>query len=282
MAGTSVVDIPDQELALLAAKAIRLRWEILDMIVKAKGSHIGSSLSMVEILLVLYEKILRYDPKNPSDPNRDRFILSKGHGCATLYAILAHCGFFEKSELDTFIQAGSRLGGHPEMGKVPGVEMSAGSLGHGLSVAAGIALAAKLNCQSYRTFCLVGDGECEEGAIWEAALFSAHRKLDNLTVVVDSNHFQASGSVEEVLNPNPLDEKWRAFGWEVVSVDGHDIGRLYEAFHACRELGKPRAIIARTIKGKGISYMEGERRFHSMLPNAAEMEIARKELGATD
>lgn len=276
------MDIPDQELDLLTAKGKRLRWTILDMIVKAKGSHIGPSLSMVEILLVLYDKILCHDPADPFNPNRDRFILSKGHGCAALYVVLAECGFFSKKELETFIQAGSRLGGHPERGKAPGVEMSAGSLAHGLSVAAGVALAAKLNGQSYRTFCLVGDGECEEGAIWEAALFSAHRHLDNLSVIVDFNKLQCSGRVQDVLNLEPLAEKWRAFGWDVSAVDGHDIRQLYEAFQSQGPSGKPRAFIAHTIKGKGISYMEGQRRFHSMLPNEAELKIAREELGVVD
>jgi transketolase len=274
--------ISPEELAGFMVKAKRLRWEIINMITKAKGSHIGPSLSIVELLLVLYEKILRIDPRRPLASDRDRFLLSKGHGCATLYAVLADKGFFGKDELGTFIQAGSRLGGHPEMQKAPGIEISAGSLAHGLAIAAGTALAAKLNRKQYQTYCLLGDGECEEGAIWEGALFSAQHKLDNLTVIVDYNKFQCSGAVCEIMNLEPLDEKWRAFGWEIIVIDGHNIEEIFAALTRPRVAGKPRAIIANTIKGKGVSFMEGERRFHSMLPNEEELKIAKKELGVVD
>lgn len=271
-----------EELAEFSAKAKRLRWEIIDMITKAKGSHIGPSLSLVELLLVLYEKILRIDPRHPLDPGRDRFILSKGHGCATLYAVLADKGFFGKEELGTFIQAGSRLGGHPEMQKAPGLEISAGSLAHGLAIAAGTALAAKLNGRRYQTYCLLGDGECEEGAIWESALFSAQHKLDNLTAIVDYNKLQCSGAVCEIMDLEPLDEKWRAFGWETVVIDGHNVEEILAALTKPRLAGKPRAIIANTVKGKGVSFMEGERRFHSMLPNEEELKVAKKELSVKE
>ena len=199
-----------EELLRLKEKCRAMRVDILRMITDAKGSHIAPALSMVELLVVLYEKVLRCDPRQPLAADRDRFLLSKGHGCAALYAVLADKGFFDKKELGTFIKAGSKLGGHPEMQKAPGIEITAGSLGHGLGIANGIAFFAKKNGASFQTYCMLGDGECQEGSVWEGALFAAHHKLDNLTVIVDNNGLQISGAVKDIINVEPLAPKWRS------------------------------------------------------------------------
>jgi len=267
------------EIKDLKLKANIFRQRILDMIVKNKDSHIASAFSLVEILVSLYYKILNIDPKNPEWEDRDRFILSKGHGGATLYVTLAEKGFFPKSVLDTLCQPKSILGGHPDMLRIPGVEASTGSLGHGLPIAIGISLAAKTDQKSYRTYCLVGDGECQEGTIWEAAMCAAQHKLDNLTAIVDYNKLQICGPVSDIVNLEPFLEKWKSFGWETVEIDGHNIEEIVSTLKKVPfKKDKPSAIIAHTVKGKGVSYMENVTKWHSMLPDIEELKQAKKEL----
>lgn len=267
----------------LKEKAKELRKIIFKTIYKGGGGHIPASLSIVEILLVLYNKILRVDPKKPNDPDRDRFILSKGHAAVTLYSILADKGFFDKQQLETFGKRGSILGGHPDMHKVPGVEASTGSLGHGFPFGVGIALAAKMDKRNFRVFCVLGDGECQEGSIWEAALFAPQQKLDNLIVIIDYNKLQAMDRLDNIISLEPLADKWRAFGWEVREVDGHDTLKLEGIFRSVPfAAGKPNLIIAHTVKGKGISLMENVPIWHFRLPDNEEMKIVCEELDLDD
>jgi len=245
----------------------RIAWElrrnVVEMIYRAGSGHAGGSLSICEILAVLYFSELRVDPRNPKDPDRDRFILSKGHAAPALYAVLAKKGFFPESELWTLRKIGSRLQGHPDMRKCPGVEMTSGSLGMGISYGIGIALAARLDGRSYRVYVLTGDGELDEGQNWEAFLVGAKFGLDNLTVLVDYNRIQLDGSVEEILPLQPLHAKIGAFGWHVVECDGHDVRDIRRALDEARnQRGKPTAIIAHTVKGKGVSFMEGTHEWH--------------------
>ncbi len=222
---------------------------------------------------------MRVDPKNPKDPNRDRFVLSKGHCAPGLYAALALKGYFDWSELEKLRHIGAMLRGHPDMKGTPGVDMSSGSLGQGISAAVGMALAGKMDGKDYRVYTLLGDGESEEGQVWEASMFAGHHHLDNLCVIVDYNGLQIDGPVAEVAGPDPLDEKFRAFGFQVTTVDGNDFDQLEEAFAAAKACkGKPFAIIAKTVKGKGVSFMENQVRWHGKAPNAEEYEIAKKEL----
>lgn len=263
----------------LKAKAKELRKTIFKTICDGGGGHIPASLSIVEILTVLYYNILKINPKNPSDPDRDRFILSKGHAGVALYAVLADRGFFDKQHLDTFGKRGSILGGHPDMHKVPGVEASTGALGHGFPFGIGLALAAKLDKKDYRVFILLGDGECQEGSIWEAALFAPQHKLDNVVAIIDYNKYQALDRLDNIVSLEPLAEKWKAFGWETREVDGHDILKLQDIFKSIPLVrGKPNLIIANTTKGKGISFMENVPIWHYRLPNEEETRIACKEL----
>lgn len=268
------------DFARLSQLALQIRRHSLRMTHTARSSHIGTNLSMAELLAVLYAAVLRVDPANPTWLDRDRFILSKGHGCAALYAVLAECGFFPLDWLETFYQNGSRLAGHATHTSVPGVELSTGSLGHGLSVSAGMAMAAKMDKRSYRVVCLMSDGECDEGSNWEPILFAGHRRLDNLVAIVDYNKIQSLGSVKEVLDLEPFALKWEAFGWHVVEVDGHDVQQIYAAL-APRPLcaGKPSCVIAHTVKGKGVSFMEGELLWHYRTPQGEEYELACAELG---
>jgi transketolase len=253
----------------------------LEMIYRAKSSHIGSSFSIAELLAVLYTDVLRLDPQNPEWPGRDRFILSKGHACAALYVALAERGFFPPSWLDEFYQDGARLAGHATHVGVPGVEVSTGSLGHGLPIACGMALAAKRNDATYRVFVVLSDGECDEGSNWEAALFAPHHQLDNLVVIVDYNKIQSLGSVREVLNLEPFNDKWRAFGWSVLEIDGHDLLQIKNALAGVPVTrGAPTCIIAHTIKGKGVSFMEDQLLWHYRAPNKEEIASAISELGA--
>mgnify|MGYP001568089451 CR=1 FL=1 len=262
-------------------KTKELRKEIFKTICKGGGGHIPASLSIVVILTVLYHgNILKVDPKKPDDPERDRFILSKGHACVALYAILADRGFFDKQHLDNFGKRGAILGGHPDMHKIPGVEASTGALGHGLPFGVGMALAGKMDKKDYRVFILLGDGECQEGSIWEAALFAPQHKLDNLTAIIDYNKLQAMDRLDKIVSLDPLVDKWRAFGWEVREVDGHDISGLQSIFKSIPFVsGKPNLIIAHTIKGKGISLMENIPIWHFRLPNEEEMKAICQELG---
>jgi len=266
----------DEELRTVAK---RLRRHIITMIGKAGSGHPGGSLSSVEIVTTLYWKVLRHKPDDPQWTDRDRFILSKGHAAPLLYAVLAECGYFPVAELATLRQLDSRLQGHADRTATPGVEMSSGSLGQGLSFAIGVALAGRLNSQSYRVHVLLGDGECNEGQVWEGAMAAAHFKLDSLVAIVDNNGMQICGWNCDVMNLEPLNQKWAAFGWHVIEVDGHNFTQLLDAFKQAKlAKGQPTVIIAHTVKGKGVSFMENNADFHGKAPNAAEVAIALKEL----
>ena len=259
--------------------AKRLRRDIVTMIGKAGSGHPGGSLSAVEILTTLFWRILRHKPSDPQWQDRDRFILSKGHAAPLLYSVLAECGYFPKSELATLRQLDSHLQGHADRTATPGVEMSSGSLGQGLSFAIGVALAGRLNSQSFRVYALLSDGECDEGQTWEAAMSAAHFKLDNLTAIVDNNGIQLSGFNRDIMNIDPLNKKWEAFGWHVTDVDGHDLTQLLDALKKAQKVrGQPAVIIAHTVKGKGVSFMENNVDFHGKAPNAEQLEKALKEL----
>ncbi|MDW7659582.1 MAG: transketolase [Bacillota bacterium] len=263
----------------LARKANQIRQDLLNMIYAAKTGHTGSSLSCADIMTVLFYDVLRLDPKRPDWPDRDRFILSKGHAVEGYYCILADLGFFPKEELKTFSRFGSRLIGHPN-NKVPGVEMNTGALGHGLSISVGMAIAARKLQKDYRVYTLMGDGEQAEGSVWEAAMAAAHYKLDNLVAILDRNRLQISGCTEDVMSLEPLDEKWRSFGWSVVPVDGHDHTALSRVLHSApAQAGKPTLILARTVKGRGVSFMENVAHWHHGVPTEEQMLTALTETG---
>lgn len=258
--------------------AWNMRKDAIEMVHVAHASHIGSVLSVIDILAVLYADILNVNPQNPKMPDRDRVILSKGHAGVAIYAVLAECGFIPKEDLKQYYTDGSVYSGHVSSKGVPGIELSTGSLGHGIGVACGMALAAKKNNKSYKVYAIVGDGECEEGSIWECALFANRYQLSNLIVVIDHNQMQAMGSVEDVLALGSLQDKWKAFGWNVINVeDGNDHNQLKKAFSEVDEK-KPNVVIANTIKGKGISYMEGELLWHYRDPQGELYEKAIQEL----
>lgn len=259
--------------------ARRIRRHVLDMVYHAKSSHIGTCFSMAELLAVLYGQILRLDPRRVDWIDRDRFILSKGHGCAALYAVLAERGFFPLDWLDTFYKDGSPLVGHATHTYVPGVEVSTGSLGHGLSIGSGMALVSKREGRPCRFFVLLSDGECDEGSTWEAILFAGFHRLDNLVAIVDYNKIQSLGRVEDVLDLEPFGDKWRASRWAVRQVDGHDLGAIEDALSRVPfEQQKPSCLIAHTVKGKGVSFMENELLWHYRAPNAEEYRQACIEL----
>lgn len=262
------------------ALAHKIRVHAVQMIHRAKSSHVGSSMSMAEILAVLYGRILQVAPDRVEDPFRDRLVISKGHACAGLYAALAETGFFPVEWLESFYGNGAKLAGHVTRG-APGIEVSTGSLGHGLPIASGMALAAKRDNLKYRVFCILSDGECDEGSNWEAALFAGHHRLDNLTVIVDYNKIQSLGHVRDVLDLEPLAAKWSAFRWETREVDGHDVAAIEAAL---RNLpfasGKPSCLIAHTVKGKGVSFMEDKLLWHYRTPQNEEYDDALKELQA--
>lgn len=263
----------------LAELARRLRVHVLRMTHRAKSSHIGSCFSAMELLVVCYWRVLRVKPAQPAWPERDRFLLSKGHAAAALYAALAERGFFPVSRLETFYQDGTHLAGHITHTGVPGVELSTGALGHGLPVGCGMALAAKWQRQDHRVFVLLSDGECDEGSTWEAALFAPHHRLDNLVAIVDYNKIQSFGAVKEVLDLEPLAAKWRAFGWAVREIDGHDLAQIEAALRSIpAEAGRPTCIVAHTVKGKGVSFMERELLWHYRAPDADELRRALAEL----
>jgi transketolase len=262
----------------MASLAKAIREHALRMAHRARSSHVGSCLSAADILAVLYGKVLRVDPKRPDWPERDRFILSKGHAAAALYAVLAERGFFPVDRLETYCQDGSSLLGHVTTG-VPGVEVSTGSLGHGLPIACGMALAAKRRKLPWRVFTLLSDGELDEGSNWEAILFAPHHRLDNLTAIVDFNKIQSFGTVKEVLDLDPLAEKWRAFRWGVREIDGHDLGQVEQTLAQLPfEAGKPSVVIAHTVKGKGVSFMEGQLAWHYKSPTPEQLAQALAEL----
>ena len=262
--------------------AVELRETILRMIAKAGSGHPGGSLSMVELLIGLYWYKLRHDPKHPAWPDRDLFLLSKGHGCPALYAVLALQGYFPKEELMTLRRYPTRLQGHPEQGSPPGVEIAAGSLGQGLSMANGIALADRLDGRTRRIFCLMGDGEVQEGQVWEAAMTAHHHKLDAVCAIIDANQLQQNGPVKAIQDIEPLADKWRAFGWHAIEINGHDLAQVLKAYDEAETVkGKPQVIVARTVKGKGVSFMELNPAWHGVAPKPDELERALKELQAT-
>ena len=269
------------KLEMLKEKALNIRLGALEGIHAAASGHPGGSLAIADILAYLYFAEMNVDPANPKDENRDRLVLSKGHTAPALYAALAEKGFFDKDILKTLRKFGSILQGHPDMKHIPGIDMSTGSLGQGFSAACGIALAGKIDAKDYRVYSIIGDGESEEGQIWEAAMFGAHYKLDNLVAIVDNNGLQIDGKVTEVMNPTPLDEKFAAFGWNVINIDGHDFDQIADALACARATkGKPTAIIAKCVKGKGVSYMEDQVSWHGSAPKDDQYEQAMAELKA--
>ncbi len=260
--------------------ASKLRISIIEMLQEAKSGHPGGSLSACEILTALYFKEMRVDPNNPQWPDRDRFVLSKGHGAPVLYAALAEKGFFPKEELMSLRKIDSMLQGHPDMKDTPGVDMTTGSLGQGLAAANGMALAGKLDNKDYRVYALIGDGEAQEGIIWEAAMCAAHYKLDNLTVFLDHNGLQIDGFNRDVMNIEPIDEKFKAFGWHVINIDGHSFEGIFAALEEAKKTkGKPTMIIAKTVKGKGVSFMENQVGWHGKAPSQEEAKKALDEIG---
>lgn len=264
----------------LEAVSREIRGRLVEMSHKAGTPHLGSSLSCVDLLTALYWNVLKIDPKNASDPKRDRFILSKGHAATTLYAALALRGFFPKDLLDSYAEPGSVLAEHPSPRCVPGVEVATGSLGHGLPIGVGMAWASRLKGESHRIYVVMSDGECDEGSVWEAALFAPAQKLDNIAVIIDYNKWQATGRSHEVMALEPFREKWQAFGWSAVEVDGHDLAALTKILQKLPDgSGKPVAVIAHTVKGKGVSFMEDDNNWHYRIPTAEEVKAARKELG---
>lgn len=265
----------------LKSVAARLRAEVITLSHRAKTPHLGSSLSCMDLLVALYWNFLRIDPHNPESPDRDRFILSKGHAAPALYVTLCERGFFEKKLLEDYAKDGAALAEQPAPNCAPGVEWATGSLGHGLSVGVGMALSARIKRQNYRTVVLLSDGECNEGSVWEAAMFAAAQKLSSLTVLIDFNKWQATGRSEEVMALAPLRDKWEAFGWESCEVDGHNFEQILTALARAqvKDRNKPLAIVAHTVKGRGVSFMENDNNWHYRIPNADEVAIARKELG---
>lgn len=263
----------------LKKTANEIRKGIVTAVHSAKSGHPGGSLSAAEIFTYLYFEEMNIDPKNPKKPDRDRFVLSKGHVAPGLYSTLANRGFFPIEDLKTLRHTGSYLQGHPDMKHIPGVDMSSGSLGQGLSAAAGMALSAKLSNEDYRVYALMGDGEIEEGQIWEAAMFAGYRKLDNLVAIVDNNNLQIDGAITEVCSPYPIDEKFKAFNFHVITIDAHDFDQIAAAFQEAKETkGMPTAIIAKSIKGKGVSYMENSVGWHGAAPNDEQYKTAMEEL----
>lgn len=269
----------DYNIADLEGIARKLRRHVITMISQAGSGHPGGSLSAADIVTALYFRVMRHDPSNPRWPDRDRFILSKGHAAPVLYAALAECGYFPLEWLTTLRKSGACLQGHTDSRLTPGVDMSAGSLGQGLSVGIGMALAAKLDKNDYRVYVLLGDGECQEGQVWEAAMFAPNYKLDNLTAIVDFNGLQLDGFTRQIMDLEPFVEKWRSFKWEVLQIDGHDMQQVVDALRNAGQVkDKPVVIVARTVKGKGVSFMENNVDYHGKAPDKAETEIALKEL----
>ncbi len=267
------------DIKMLTEKATQIRKDIVTMICKSKSGHPGGSLSAADIVSTLYFNEMNIDPKNPKMADRDRFVLSKGHAAPVLYAALAEKGYFDRELLGTLRKFGSPLQGHPDMRKLPGVDISTGSLGQGLSVANGMALSAKLDNKSYRTYVLLGDGEVQEGQVWEGAMTSAHYNLDNVCAFLDSNNLQIDGNVDKVMGVEPLDDKWRAFGWNVIVIDGHNFEEILGALEAAKaHKGQPTMVIAKTTKGKGISFMENVCGFHGVAPTPEETDKALEEL----
>ncbi|WP_346889976.1 transketolase [Clostridium sp. UBA1056] len=274
----------EKSLASLENIAKVLRKDIVKMVTESASGHPGGSLSAVEIITTLYFSEMNINVEDPKDPNRDRFVLSKGHAAPVLYAALAEKGFFNKEELMKLRKTGAMLQGHPNMNYIPGVDMSTGSLGQGISAAVGMALAGKLDNSSYRVYTLLGDGELEEGQVWEASMCAAHYKLDNLTAFVDYNGLQIDGDIDKVMNPNPIADKFVAFGWNVIYLeDGHDLVKIKDAIEAGKQVkDKPTMIVCKTIKGKGVSFMENQASWHGSAPSKEQCEMALKEIGGEE
>lgn len=265
----------------LSIIANNVRKNALTAVYSASSGHPGGSLSIAEVLTLLYFEVMNVDPKNPKDPDRDRLVLSKGHTAPALYSTLALKGYFPIEDVATFRKIDSYLQGHPDMKYIPGVDMSTGSLGQGISAAGGMALAAKLDNKAYRVYSILGDGEIEEGQVWEQAMFAAHYKLDNFTVFVDNNGLQIDGNVADVMNPNPIDKKFEAFGWHVIKVDAHNLSELLDAVNEAKETkGQPTAIIMKSVKGKNVSFMENNAGWHGSAPNKEQYEQAISEIDA--
>ena len=263
----------------LMKTANEIRKGVITAVHSAKSGHPGGSLSAADIYTYLYFEEMNIDPKDPKKADRDRFVLSKGHTAPGYYSTLAHRGFFPVEDLTTLRKTGSYLQGHPDMKHIPGVDMSSGSLGQGISAAVGMAIAAKLSGDSYRVYTLLGDGEIQEGHVWEAAMLAAHRKLDNLVVIVDNNNLQIDGAIDDVNSPYPIDKKFEAFNFHVINIDGHDFDAIAAAFKEARETkGQPTAIIAKTVKGKGVSFMENQASWHGAAPNDEQYEVAMADL----
>ena len=263
----------------LEERAKVIRRHVIRMLAKAGSGHPGSSLSTVDLLVALFYNKLKHNPQQPAWPDRDRFVMSKGHGCPALYAVLAEMGYFGIDKLDTLRQFGSILQGHPCMKTTPGIEISGGSLGQGLSVGLGIALAAKLDKKDYRTYVMLGDGEIEEGQVWEAAMAASHYKADNLCAIIDQNGLQIDGFIHEIMSSYPIPDKWRGFGWHVIEINGHDYNAILSAYDEAEKIkGKPTVIVAKTIKGKGVSFMENQVDWHGKAPSKEEAERALAEL----
>jgi transketolase len=269
---------PDIQIKQLEEKAKQVRRLIVQMLAKAGSGHPGGSLSAADLITALYFSVMRIKPQEPHWPDRDRFHLSKGHCCPLWYAVLAEAGYFPVEKLWTLRQLGSILQGHPDR-RTPGVEVASGSLGQGLSIAVGMCLAGKVDQKGYRVYCLMGDGETQEGNIWEAAMAASHFKCDNLCAILDYNGFQIDGKVKDIMNIEPVIDKWRSFGWNTIEIDGHNMGQILSAYDEAKQVkGKPSIIIAHTIKGKGVSFMENVVDFHGRAPTKEEAEIALKEL----
>ena len=259
--------------------ALDVRKDIIEAVYRAKSGHPGGSLSIADILTVLYFNQMNIDEKKPDDPNRDRLVLSKGHACTALYSVLAEKGYFAKEDLETFRKLGSPFQGHPDMNKIPGIDMTTGSLGQGLSASAGMAIASKMNKAGCKIYCILGDGEIEEGQVWEAATLASKYKLDNLCVILDNNNLQIDGKVEDVGGLNNITERFLSFGFNVINIDGHNIEQIIDAITTAKQTkGKPTIIIAKTIKGKGTSFMENKAEWHGKAPSEKEYNIAMEEL----
>ena len=268
-----------KDIKKLQENAKKIRRGIIESVYSGQSGHPGGSLSISDIMAVLYFYEMNIDPENPKDEKRDRLVLSKGHCAPALYSALANRGFFDVEELKTLRNIESRLQGHPDMNKIPGVDMTTGSLGQGLSVANGMAIAGKLDNKDYRVYCILGDGEIEEGQIWEAAMASSKYKLDNLCVIVDNNNLQIDGTIEEVMSSYPIDEKFRSFGFQIINIDGHNIQEIIDAFDVARNIKeKPTCIVAKTIKGKGVSFMENQVEWHGKAPNEEQYRQAINEI----
>ncbi len=271
---------PSEKKALKIA-ACKVRMGIVEGVYHAKSGHPGGSLSAAEIFTYLYFREMNVDPRDPKKNDRDRFVLSKGHTCPGLYAALALKGYFPQEELKKLRHTGALLQGHPDMKTIPGIDMSTGSLGQGISAACGMAVAGKMDHSQYRVYCLLGDGEIDEGQVWEASMFAAHHNLDNLCLIIDNNGLQIDGPVEEVAGPGPIDEKFKSFGFDVQTIDGHDFDAIEAAFdHAKTVKGKPCAVVVKTVKGKGVSFMENQVGWHGKAPNDEQYQTAMQELNA--